>query len=133
MVSILFISLSAFYLESMLVADIRCIPFSTQLFKLKTKMGIYIFTIIGNPSHVSLMIRIVEKLGLSEKILYLSFLEIYIAKSTKPRTGNRIHIGYTYTVTPSQNPITKTFSIMNQIKKSFFFFHKWQDLLNVVW
>ena len=91
MVSILFLSLTAFCAESMLVADIRCIPFSTQLFKLKTKMGIYIFTIIGNPSHVSLMIPIVEKMGLSEKIPYLSWLEIYTPKSTKLRTRNRIH------------------------------------------
>ena len=54
-------------------------------------MGIYIFTIIGNPSHVSLMIPIDEKLGLLEKILYLFSLEIYIPKSTRLRTKNRIH------------------------------------------
>ena len=41
-----FVHLTAFSVESMLVADIRCIPFSTQLFKLKTKIGIHIFTII---------------------------------------------------------------------------------------
>ena len=60
-VSILFISLSAFYLESMLVADIRCIPFSTQLFKLKTKMGISTFTIIGNIRHVQTPIKVLVR------------------------------------------------------------------------